>query len=225
MALVVMSALLAACSAAGEEPVGLGPSDGVATSTSTPGEAEPTATADATTPAQPDDEGGDEPEPQASFTQPYVPGEPRVIDLPDELPVRPPDGINDEQQAVLDAVGRFMASWQAVLFGADEDRSGIAETSGGAQLDQLRGFIADAAEQEWVFTGEPMLLRARSVEVDGDAATVDLCIGLPNWFEFRGGQLQLYNSLERYTIDLERADDAWLATDTQQTDESACDAG
>lgn len=223
---LVTGAVLVACDAAGTEPVGLA-TDGVVTNSPVPDDV-PTSTTEPTPTTRPDDDGPDDdgtddPEPRASFTQPYVPGEPRVIDLPDQLPVDPPDGVSDAELEVLDAVGRFMASWQAVLFGADEERSGIGLTSTGVQLGRLRDFVRDAAEEEWVFTGDPMRLGARSVGVEGDVAEVDLCIELPQWFEVRGSRIDPYNSLERYAIEMERVDGQWLAADTQKTEADVCD--
>lgn len=185
---------------------------------------EPTTTAEPT-PTSDGENDEEDPEPAPSFTQPYIPGdEPRVIDLPDELPVEPPDGeVSDEEREVLEAAGRFMASWQAILFGADAERAGVRDTTTGEQLDRLMQFITDRDEQSWVFTGDPMELTARSLSVDGDSAEVDVCLVLAEWVEFRGGSVNPYGSPERYLVHLQRVDGAWKTADAQEEDADVCE--
>ncbi|WP_129667850.1 hypothetical protein [Phytoactinopolyspora endophytica] len=216
--------VLTGCGGGGEEPVGLETEAGLAT-TAPPDEGgdEPTPTSEPTS-TEPADGGGEEVDPEPTFTQPHIPGDdPSVIDLPKELDVEPPSEVSGEEQEVLQAAGRFMASWQAILFGADEEQSGIRDTATGAILDSLVSFIAQAEEEKWVFTGDPMELTARSVSVDGDQADVELCLAFPGWIEIRGGGVTPYPSPERYALELERAGDGWVTSNTQEQDAAPCD--
>ncbi|NED99685.1 hypothetical protein [Phytoactinopolyspora halotolerans] len=225
----VIVVVLAGCGGGGEEPVGLATETGDApTAPSSEGGDEPGSTGEPTSTAQPTptgpDDGGDQPEPGPTFTQPYIPGdEPSVINLPEELDVEPPDQVGDDEREVLRAVGRFMASWQAILFGADAELSGIEETATGSIRDSLVSFIAQAEDEQWVFTGEPMQLTARSVSVDGDQAEVGLCLVFPGWVEFRGGSVSPYPSPERYAVELERTGDRWVVSSAQEQDAAPCD--
>ncbi|NED95146.1 hypothetical protein G1H11_07440 [Phytoactinopolyspora alkaliphila] len=221
-AAAAMAALvLTACGGGGTEPPGLDGQTDVVTSPPPTDLDEPPASGESTATPPPDDDGGSEPEP--GFTQPYLPGdEPNVIELPDELPVEPPDDATDDELEVLEGVGRFMASWQAVLFGADAELSKVRDTAVEPQLGRLIEFIGQAEQEEWVFTGEPMLLQARDVSVNGDSAEVDLCLALPGWIEFRGGSVSPYPSPERYIVDMQQRSGTWVASNAREQDAQAC---
>ncbi len=210
--------VIAGCSSDSAEPAGL---DGTATTTVGP-VPDPTDTPAATTstPDPPDDA---TPEPEASFTQPHLPGdEPSVISLAEELPIEAPEGVTDDDLQVLEAAGRFMASWQAVLFGADDKQSGIRDVATGVQLDRLIDLIGEMDREEWVFIGTPMQLEALDLGVAADRAEVDLCIRMLDWFEIRQGAAAPASHLERYRLDLRLLDDQWLVEDTAVQDNTAC---
>jgi hypothetical protein len=216
----VLAFVLAACGG-GEEPPGLDGQTDVVTSPppTDVDQPEPTEEPAATTPPGDDEES----EPEPSFTQPYLPGdEPSVITLPDELPIEPPDDASDDELEVLAGAGRFMASWQAILFGADEDLSNVRNTTSEPQLGRLTSFIEQAEQEEWVFTGDPMRLQALDVSADGASSEVDLCITLPGWVEFRGGSVTPYASPERYLVYMQLQGGTWVAFDTKKQDPEAC---
>lgn len=210
--LCAIGALVTGCTAGADEPPGLSTEPG------STGSVEATSTESQTAEAEPT-------EPSASFTQPYLPeGEQSVIDLPTDIPAEPPAGASDAEREVVGALGRFMASWNALLFGAGVSESGIEETSSGTQLDRLRDFAAEAEEKQWVFVGDPMALEVRSVEVDGGSATVDVCVGLPQWFEYVGEVRRALPvpSPERYTVTFRSRGEDWSASETEQQDAAVC---
>ncbi|NDL58553.1 hypothetical protein [Phytoactinopolyspora mesophila] len=219
----VAALAVTACGADREEPEGLGTETPAATDPAADPTGEATGNADAT-PGSDEDDVDPTAEPEASFTQPHLPTEePSVIELDDELPVQPPGDVSDDEREVLEAAGRFMATWQAVLFGADAEHSRLYDTTTGVQLDRLTSLIDEMAEDEWVFVGEPMELEALSVSVGGGEAEADLCIGLPGWIEIRGGVGAPFGSVERYLISLWMEDGRWMVTDATSQDTAECD--
>lgn len=226
VALVAAGALAVAagCSAAGEEPAGL---------TTEPAAGSPSGGSTTPPPAEPSDDAGETPpaetgepgEPDPSFTQPYLPEDAQsVIELPTDLPVEPTEGASEQEQEVVAALGRFMASWNALLFGASLEQAGAEETSSGEQLDRFREYVADAEEREWVFVGQPMQLTVRAIAVDEPTATTDVCIDLPQWFEWVNGELQMPQvpSPERYVVTFQSGDGGWIVSDTDEQDPADC---
>lgn len=212
-------ATAAACSAPADEPAGL--------STSAPpadvdgSSPPPSPTSDPSRPAS-TEPASDAPEPDPSFTQPFVPGEPSVIDLPEKLPIDVPDGASDAERAVIEATGRFMASWDAVLFGAGEQRSGIHETATGEQLRRLIDLGVNSAMQNKVTVGEPTVIDLVDVSVDADTAEVDICITMNDWVEYSAGEAEELDETERQLVTMVRTDGSWLASDTKPRDASSC---
>lgn len=198
---------LCGCQTAAEEPAGLS-AQRMATPVRTP-----TASleSDATTSASP------VAEPAPTFTQPHLPGEPRVVELPEVLALEPPQDATDEEAAVVHAVARFMASWNAVLFGAGVERSRIEQTATGAQLETLVDYAAKSDQLNRVIVGEPMRLRLLGVEVGSSSADADICLEMIGWVEVTDGVVgPLMPSLERYVVSMVRSGTDWRAIGTQQ---------
>ncbi|PZF80019.1 hypothetical protein [Jiangella anatolica] len=211
--LVVM--LPASCSPAGEEPAA--PRDGAATAS---------GRASTQAPSSPEEPSpGDAPDgsPQPTFTPPYQPrGDERAVELPAELPIEAPDSATAEEHAVLAAAGRFMASWDAVLFGAGDERSGILRTATDPQLARLLNYLAESAAKERVIVGEPTELELLAVSVIGDKAEVDLCTIMRDWIQYTGGTPEPQPEVERLILTMSLADGVWLASDTEQADPDPC---
>ncbi|SDU88124.1 hypothetical protein [Jiangella alkaliphila] len=217
-ATVLVFLLPASCSSAGEEPAGLG--DGTATGP---------ATASASLPSEPSDEPDDSPsapapEPGATFTPPYqLEGEERVVELPSELPIEPPDGATDDERAVLQAAGRFMASWDAVLFGAGDEQSGIMRTAVDPQLGRLLNYLVESVSKRRVIVGEPTQIELRDVTVDDTTAEVDICTIMRDWVQYTDGAAEPQPEVERLVLTMTLVDGVWLASDTEQTDPESCE--
>ncbi|WP_053207033.1 hypothetical protein [Jiangella muralis] len=211
--------LPAGCSAAGEEPTGLGSSTGsadVTTSASTVPSDPPTVAGDV--PSAP------APEPAAAFTPPYQPpGEERTVELSAELPIEPPDDATDDERAVLLAAGRFMASWDAVLFGAGDEQSGILRTAVDPQLGRLLNYLVESVSKQRVVVGEPTELRLRDVTVTDTTAEVDLCTIMRDWVQYTRGTAEPQPEVERLVLTLTLVDGDWLASDTEQADPEPCE--
>ena len=209
----MLAVALCGCQAAAEEPAGLSTEPMLtpaSTPTSSPG---PDATASAPSVA----------EPAPTFTQPHLPGEPRVVELPEALALEPPADATDEETAVVEAVARFMASWNAVLFGAGVERSRIEQTATGAQLETLVDYAAESDQLERVIVGEPMRLRLLGVETGGSSAAADVCLEMIGWVEVTDGAAgPLMPSLERYVVSMARSGSQWRAIGTQQQDPTEC---
>lgn len=224
VAVAAASAVLTGCSSAGDEPSGL-PGPTTTASASAPEWAgsdtpEPTGEPD----ASPSSPSGGEPEPSPTFTQPFLPpGERSVIDLPAALVIEPPDDATEEERAVLDAAGRFMASWDAVLFGAGDEQSGIFATSADPQLGRLLNYLVESVSKERVIVGEPTVIELRSVSVHGTTAEVDMCALMRNWVQYTGGTPEPQPELERLLLTMTHEGGAWLATDTKQADPQPCE--
>ncbi|RIQ23282.1 hypothetical protein [Jiangella rhizosphaerae] len=205
----------ASCSSAGDEPAGL---------------ADDTATGSVTSsqPATPSDQpdaspSAPEPEPGATFTPPYLPpGEERVVELPTELPIEPPDGATDDERAVLRAAGRFMASWDAVLFGAGDEQSGILRTAVDPQLGRLLNYLVESVSKQRVIVGEPTEIELRDVTVGDGTAEVDICTIMRDWVQYTGGTPEPQPEVERLVLTMTQVDGAWLASDTEQADPEPC---
>lgn len=209
----------AGCSSAAEEPEGL-PDPTVSASASageTSGPA-PSEQPDASPAPQ------DEPRPSPTFTQPFLPpGEESVVDLPTELVIEPPADASDDERTVLAAAGRFMASWDAILFGAGDEQSGIFATTADPQLGRLISYLVESASKQRVIVGEPTEITLRSVSVDGDTAEVDICTIMRDWVQYTGGTPEPQPEVERLVLTMTLRDGAWLATDTEQADPESCE--
>lgn len=218
-AAVLVVLLPASCSSAAEEPPGL--TDGTATAPGTP----PVSAVPSDEPTDPgDDPSEPAPEPGAAFTPPYQPpGEERVVELPGELPIDPPDGATDEERAVLQAAGRFMASWDAVLFGAGDEQSGILRTAVDPQLGRLINYLVESVSKQRVIVGEPTEIELRGVDVDDTTAEVDICTIMRDWVEYTGGTPEPQPEVERLVLTMSLVDGAWLASDTEQADPEPCE--
>lgn len=210
--------VLAGCSSAQDEPAGLTGSRSAATDVDPAGTTAPTDGPDESAPTS--SEPSNEPNP--SFTQPFVPGEPSVIELPDQLPIDIPADATDEERAVLEATRRFMASWDAVLFGAGEDESGIHETATGEQLERLIDLGVKVVMQRTVTVGESTVIDLVDVSVDGDTAQVDMCITMRDWVTYTDGEPEELDELERQVVTMVRAGDTWKASDSKPMDASSC---
>ncbi|TDD72030.1 hypothetical protein E1262_04775 [Jiangella aurantiaca] len=218
-ATVLAFLLSASCSSAGDEPESLTdePSTGaVTTSASAP----PPGGGDS-----PDGgPSGPAPEPGATFTPPYLPpDEERVIELPSELPIEPPDGATDEERAVLQAAGRFMASWDAILFGAGDEESGILRTAVDPQLGRLLNYLVESVSKQRVIVGEPTEIELRDVTVGDSTAEVDICTIMRDWVQYTGGTPEPQPEVERLLLTMTLVDGAWLASDTEQADPEPCE--
>jgi hypothetical protein len=162
-------------------------------------------------------------EPVPSFSQPYLSGEPSVVELPEALALEPPPDATDAEADVVDAAAKFMASWNAVLFGAGVERSRIEQTATAVQLDTLIDYAAESEKLRRVIVGEPMRLRLLDVDVAGSNADVDICLEMIGWVEVADGVVgPLMPSLERYVVSMTRSGSDWLATGTQQQDPAEC---
>ncbi|WP_116947126.1 hypothetical protein [Jiangella endophytica] len=221
-ATVFVFLLPASCSSAGEEPAGL--SDGTTTVPATESaSAAPTDQPTETT--VPGDEPAEPaPEPGPTFTPPYLPpGEERTVELLTELPIEAPGDATDEELAVLQGAGRFMASWDAVLFGAGDEQSGILRTAVDPQLGRLLNYMIESVSKQRVVVGEPTQLVLRGVSVDGDAAEVDVCTIMRDWVQYIGGTPEPQPEVERLVLTMTLVDGAWLASDTEQADPAPCE--
>jgi len=201
------------CQASAEEPAGLStdpPDTPLRTPTPVPEPDGPTSQAPIA-------------EPVPSFAQPYLPGEPSVVELPEALALEPPPDATDGEVAVVDAAARFMASWNAVLFGAGVEQSRIEHTATGVQLETLVDYAAESEKLQRVIVGEPMQLRLLDVEVAGSNADVDICLEMIGWVQVTDGATgPLMPSLERYVVSLTQSGSDWLAAGTQQQNPAEC---
>ncbi|SDS07015.1 hypothetical protein [Jiangella sp. DSM 45060] len=211
--------LPAGCSAAGEEPTGLGSSTGGSAVT----------TSASAVPSDPPTVPGDVPsgpvtEPSAAFTPPYQPpGEERTVELHAELPIEAPADATDEELAVLRGAGRFMASWDAVLFGAGDEQSGILRTAIDPQLGRLLNYMVESISKQRVVVGETTHLVLRGVSVDDTTAEVDVCTIMRDWVQYIGGTGEPQPEVERLVLTMTLVDGAWLASDTEQADPAPCE--
>lgn len=217
--LAVVFLVATGCSSVQDEPAGLTASQAVDTDagpardTSTPAdEADESLTPSSDVPS----------EPNPSFTQPFVPGEPSVIELREQLPIEVPDDATDEERAVLEATGRFMASWDAILFGAGEEEAGIYETATGEQLKRLIELGVETKMQSTVTVGEPTVIDLVDVTVDGDTAEVDVCITMKDWVEYAAGEPTQLDETERQLVTMVREGKTWRASNSSPQDASAC---
>ena len=222
-ATAVVAAAPAGCSAEGGEPSGPpGSATGATTATASPSVSAPSETAPSDDPdaaPAPDDD----PRPSPTFTQPFLPpGGERVIDLPSELVIEPPPGATDDERAVLDAAGRFMASWDAILFGAGDDQSGIYATSVDPQLGRLLNYLAESVSKERVIVGEPTVIELHAVSVNGDSAEVDICTVMRDWVQYTGGTPEPQPEVERLILTMTHDEHGWRASDTAQADPEPC---
>lgn len=215
----VLAVLLSACSSAGEEPEGL-TGDATTVSATTPPSAAPSGAGDDpdASPSRP------APEPGATFTPLFLPPDAeRVVELPSELPIEPPDDATDEERAVLRAVGRFMASWDAVLFGAGDEQSGILRTAVDPQLGRLLTYLVESVTKQRVVVGEPTRIELRDITVGDGTAEVDICTIMRDWVQYTGGTPEPQPEVERLVLTMKLVDDAWLASDTEQADPEPCE--
>ncbi|WP_035812871.1 hypothetical protein [Jiangella gansuensis] len=218
LATLTAVAALAACSSPAEEPAGL--SDPTTTE-STPADADPTDSEPAETPR-----GDDEPpatEPSDGFTQPFLPdGQESVIELAPQLPVEIPGDATAEEEAVLEVVGRFMAAWDAILFGADPETARLAESATNPQLGRLVQYSAESVLEQRVTVGEPTVIEVRDVSVDGTTAEVDACITMANWVQYVRGEPEPLDAVERQVLTVENVDGRWLVSNSTQKGATAC---
>jgi hypothetical protein len=217
-------AALAGCSAGGGEPSDPSGSAAATTATAT---ASPSAGAPSETAPSDDPDAApapqDEPRPSPTFTQPFLPpGEERVIDLPTELPIEPPPGATHDELAVLAAAGRFMASWDAILFGAGDEESGIFATSADPQLGRLLNYLAESVSKERVIVGEPTVIELHAVSVNGDTAEVDICTVMRDWVQYTAGTPEPQPEVERLVLTMTHDKHGWRASDTAQADPEPC---
>jgi hypothetical protein len=136
--------------------------------------------------------------------------------------LEPPANATDQEAAVVEAVGRFMASWTAILFGAGVENSRIEQTAAGSQLESLVDYAAESDRLERVIVGEPMRLRLLGVDVVDTAAEADICLQMDGWVELTDGSAELMPSTERYVVSMARSGSDWLASSTQQQDPAEC---
>lgn len=222
LALMVATAAFAGCSSAADEPEGLAdPTTATASGAASEGETAapaPSGHSDASPEPQ------EQPEPSPTFTQPFLPpGEQSVIDLPTELVIEPPDDATDDELAVLAAAGRFMASWDAILFGAGDEQSGIFTTSVDPQRTRLINYLVESVSKQRVIVGEPTVIELRSVSVRGDSAEVDICTIMRGWVQYTGGTPEPQPEVERLILTMDLDGDQWLASDTGQADPEPCE--
>ncbi|MBB5788255.1 hypothetical protein [Jiangella mangrovi] len=220
LALVAATAALAGCSAGGDAPEGLSEPATTASASAPAGATdEPTPSDDPDTSPAPQDE----PRPSPTFTQPFLPpDEQSVIDLPAELVIEPPDDATDDERAVLVAAGRFMASWDAILFGAGDEQSDIFATSVEPQLGRLLNYLVESVSKQRVIVGEPTVIELRSVSVTAETAEVDICTVMRHWVQYTGGTPEPQPEVERLLLTMTRDGDGWRASDTAQADPEPC---
>src|SRR5690606_9840680 len=89
-------------------------------------------------------------EPDPSFTQPWVPGDPSVITLPDALPVENADDLDADEQAVVDGFASAMAAWDGIAFGAPPDLVDLADHVSGELLTSLNRVASDSILEQRV---------------------------------------------------------------------------
>lgn len=192
---VGVALLLTACQGGSTEP-GSGETT-VTADTPTPSASNGSTVADtpepsssSASPEEPDEPSGT-PEasstPEASFTQPYVPGEPSVITLPETLPVETPRDPSAAGQEVVDALGRAMAVWDSILFGADPEEVNIETVFAEDMLRSLSDYAEESRDIERVSVGSPTRTVVQDLSV-GAMATVDVCFYTPDWVEYIGGE-------------------------------------
>lgn len=211
VAAVVTAVALVSCSTESGEPRGLEGTPALPEPT-----AEPTAapTTDQTSSAP-----SPSAEPDPSFTQPWVPGDPSVITLPDALPVENADDLDADEQAVVDALGHAMAAWDAMLFGADPEQAGLDTWFRGGLLRSLIDYSVESIMQQRVTVGSPTRVSLHDVSVDGDAATVEVCLFTDDWVEYvQGEEGEPMEPVHAYQMPAEADDDAWRFTDATSID-------
>ncbi|TDE15767.1 hypothetical protein [Jiangella asiatica] len=214
---VLVAAALAGCSEPGDEPEGLGGTTGTGTSSAEPDPTEPGSTGTS------GNEDSPEPEPSPGFTQPYLPeGEESVIELATELPIDVPDDATEEETAVLTAVGRFMASWDAILFGADPETARLAETATDPQFSRLVQYATESTMDQRVTVGEPTVVELMDIQVDDTTAEVDVCITMTNWVEYVGGEAEPLDAVERQVLTVKDVEGRWLVSDANPKGATGC---
>lgn len=158
-------------------------------------------------------------EPDPAFTQPFVPGEASIIDLPDTLPVEGADDLGAAEQGVVDALGRALAGWDAMLFGADPGRAGLETWFGGVLLGSLVDYSVESVVQQRVMVGSPTRVVLYDVAVDGATATVDVCLHAEDWVEYVHGEAsEPVEPVNAYRMPGEVSGDSWRFTDATSID-------
>ncbi|WP_222851415.1 hypothetical protein [Phytoactinopolyspora mesophila] len=214
MAMAAVTVLTLAACGSGDEPAGLDATE--------PSTAEPTApaaepeTTDSPEPtADPtEDPTSDDPTPVATFTQPHLPQE-NIVELREVIPITPPDEVSDEEMEVIEAYGRFEASWEQILWGVPPEDSGIEDAAIDPNLSRIRDYAEESVETERVSTGPPSSIVALSVDVNGDEATLEACIDTRGWFTGTAGSMP--NESEPYYLSvptLRLIDGVWYTADT-----------
>lgn len=204
----VVAVVLGACSSESGQPQGL------AGGTSSP-------EATTTTPSAKDSPTAEEPEP--TFTQPYVPGDPSVIAIPDQFPVETDLDLDAQEQEVADALGHAMAAWDAMLFGVDAAEAGIETWFGRALLVSLRDYAAESQQIERVNVGTPTRIVLHGVEVQEQGATIAVCLYTEGWVQYIGGeQGEPVDEMTAYRMPVEHDGENWRFTDASTADELDC---
>ncbi len=207
---VASSMLLAACGSDAEEPAGLDSTTD--SSAESPGSAEPTDDADESGGA----DGGGEPDPSEpsapeTFSQPFLQDE-SIVELRDEVPIEVPDDATDEERAVIEAYGRYEAVWEQVLWGVPIEDTDIEDVAAGERLQGVRDYAQESIERERVTIGPPVSIHLLSVEVDGDSATVDVCLDTRDQVDSSSdAPPDPGDPLYRFTGELERTE-SWVVT-------------
>lgn len=182
----VAALLGAACDGGSGEPDGL---SGTTASTESPAASEPTeeATAEPTGESEPSPT-STAAEPEPTFTQPYVPGDPSVIALPESFPVETDGDVGAQEQEVVDALGHAMAAWDGMLFGAGPAEADINTWFAGPMWKSLTDYASESHSLERVSVGSPTRIVLRDVTVNEEEATVDVCLYTEDWVEYVGGE-------------------------------------
>jgi len=208
----------AACEGGSGEPEGL---SATTAATDSPEGEETTADPTGDPTSSPTSEATDESEPAATaepeptFTQPYVPGDPSVIALPEELPVETSGSLAAAEQDVVDALGHAMASWDAMLFAADPGEVGIDTWFSGDLLTSLNEYAAESHAIERVNVGSPTRVVVHDITVDEPGATVDVCLYTEDWVEYVGGaEGEPVDPVNAYRMPAVLNDDGWRFTNS-----------
>lgn len=213
--------LVAGCGS-GEEPAGLSTEPG-GTASSTP---TPSGDATETDGGEGGADGADEPPTEPSvgptFVQPYLQAE-NIVEPRAEVPVEGvPDDATDEEAAAVRGYGRYYAAWEQVLWGVPVEQSGIERVAAGERLQAVRDYAAESVDLQRVTVGPPVSIHLLSVEVDGSAATVDVCIDTSERFDaIASAPPDVSDPMYRFVNDLELVDGNWLVTRAEIADDLA----
>lgn len=198
--------IVGGCSSESGEPAGL-----AAVTSSPESVAEPTAEP-TTAPTSEPSATAQEPDP--SFTQPWVPGDPSVIALPETLSVEDAGDLDEDEQAVVDSLGHAMAAWDAMLFGADPDQAGLSSWFGGDLLTSLVRYSLDSVTKQRVTVGSPTRVALHDVTVGGDEASIDVCLYTEDWVEYVAGERgDPVEPVEQYRFQAMLNGEAWKFTE------------